>query len=237
MRLWGACSCVMTAWFAAAPAAAQPDSPRFTSFLGIEGAFDGGHLSAGVDATLGSHVDGRGFALRATGGTGLSQFRADPLLPGRIVEVTQTARLLLGWRESGSWGVATLFVGGAMEGRRLAPPLPWDTQTGFRVGPAVALDAWLKPLDRVAVHVFADYTTAYHAGTLRIAPGYDIHGGIFIGPECTLSFHHGTLRSRLGVHVTGFRIGPLGLRLSGGWALDRGGRSGPYGALSVWRTY
>ncbi len=232
-----ACSYVMTAWLATAQAAAEAVSPRVTTFLGIEGAFDGGHFSAGLDATLGSHIDGRGFALRATAGTGLSHFRADPLLPGRIVEVTQTARLLLGWRGSGSWGVATLFVGGAMEARRLTPPLPWDSQTGFRFGPAVALDAWLKPMDRVAIHVLAEYTTAYHAGTLRIAPGYDIRDGIFIGPEGTLSFHHGTLRTRLGLHVTGLRIGPAGLRLSGGWAMDRAGRAGPYGALSLWRTY
>lgn len=212
-------------------------SPGFTTFLGIEGAFDGAHLSVGIDATLGSHVDGSGFAMRATSGTGVSTFRADPLLPGRIVEVTQTARMLLGWRASGSWGIATVFAGAAMEGRRLLPALPYDLRTGFRFGPAIVLDAWLKPMDRVAVHVFADYTTAYSAGTLRVAPGYDIRDGIFIGPEGTLSIHHGTLRTRLGLHVTGFRMGPLGLRLSGGWAMDRGGRSGPYGALSVWRRY
>ena len=237
MRLSVAFYCVMKLWLATAPAAAEVVSPRVTTFLGIEGAFDGGHFSAGVDATIGSHVDGRGFALRATAGTGLSQFRADPLLPGRIVEVTQTARLLLGWRESGSWGVATLFIGGALESRRLVPALLWDTQTGTRFGPAIALDAWLKPMERVAVHVFADYTTAYHAGTLRVAPGYDIGDGLFVGPEGTLSFHHGTLRTRLGLHVTGLRLGTLGLRFSGGWAMDRAGRAGPYGAMSLWRNY
>jgi hypothetical protein len=227
---------VMAILLAATPAAAGPAYPRFTSFLGIEGAFDGAHLSAGVDATLGSHVDGRGIALRASGGTGLSKFRADPLLPDRIVEVTQSARLLIGWRESGSWGVATLFVGGAMEGRRIVPALP-DPNTGLRYGPAVVLDAWLKPMDRVAVQVFADYTSAYRAATLRLAPGYDIHDGVFIGPEATLGFHHGTLRTRLGLHVTGLRLGPLQFRLSGGWAMDRGGRAGPYGALAAWRSY
>lgn len=237
MRLSVAFCCVMTLWLATAPAAAEAVLPRVTTFLGVEGAFDGGHFSAGVDATIGSHVDGRGFALRATAGTGLSRFRADPLLPGRIVEVTQAARLLLGWRESGSWGIATLFVGGALESRRLAPALLFDTQTGTRFGPAVVLDAWLKPMERVAVHVFADYTTAYRAGTLRVAPGYDIGDGLFVGPEGTLSVHHGTLRTRLGFHVTGLRLGPVGLRLSGGWAMDRGGRSGPYGALSLWRSH
>ncbi len=226
----------MAVLLAATPAAAGPAYPRFTSFLGVEGAFDGAHLSAGVDATLGSHVDGRGMALRASGGTGLSKFRADPLLPDRIVEVTQSARLLIGWRESGSWGVATLFVGGAMEGRRIVPALP-DPTTGLRYGPAVVLDAWLKPMDRVAVQVFADYTSAYRAATLRLAPGYDIHDGVFVGPEATLGFHHGTLRTRLGLHVTGLRLGPLQFRLSGGWAMDRGGRAGPYGALAAWRSY
>jgi hypothetical protein len=236
MGLWVASCYVVMALLLTATAAAGPIGPRFTSFLGFDGAFDGVHLSAGVDATLGSHVDGRGIALRATGGTGLSKFRADPLLPDRIVEVTKSARLLVGWRESGSWGVATLFLGGAMEGRRIVPALP-DPQTGFRFGPAVVLDAWLKPMDRLAVHVFADATTAYRAATLRVAPGYDIHDGIFVGPEATLGFHHGTLRTRIGLHATGLRLGPVRVRLSGGWAMDRGGRSGPYGALSAWRSY
>jgi hypothetical protein len=236
MRLWMASCYVIFGLLSPVSAGAGPVGPRFTSFLGVEGAFDGLHLSAGVDATLGSHVDGRGFALRATGGTGLSKFRADPLLPDRIVEVTQSARLLIGWRETGAWGVATLFIGGAMEGRRLVPALP-DANSGLRYGPAIVLDAWLRPMDRVAVQVFADYTTAYGAATLRVAPGYDIHDGIFVGPEATLSFHHGTLRTRVGLHATGLRLGPVRVRLSGGWAMDRGGRSGPYGALSAWRSY
>jgi hypothetical protein len=236
MRLWMAFCYVIFVLLSPASAVAGPVGPRLTSFLGFEGAFDGLHISAGVDATLGSHVDGRGIALRATGGTGLSKFRADPLLPDRIVEITQSARLLVGWRETGPWGVATLFIGGAMEGRRLVPALP-DANTGLRYGPAIVFDAWLKPMDRVAVQVFADATTAYRAATLRVAPGYDIHDGIFVGPEATLSFHHGTLRTRFGLHVTGLRLGPVRLRLSGGWAMDRGGRAGPYGGLSAWCNY
>lgn len=236
MRLCFLITTITASIAASAAAATEMTEFRYTSFLGIEGAFDGAYLSAGVDATLGSHVDGRGIALRATGGTGLARFRMDPLQPVRIVEVTQSARLLLGWRETGSWGVATLFVGGAMEGRRISPALP-DPHVGLRYGPAVVFDAWLKPMERVAVHVFADYTSAYRAATLSVAPGYEIGHGLFVGPEGTLSLHHGTLRARIGLHATGFRVGPLGLRVSAGWAMDRDGKSGPYGGLSAWRRY
>lgn len=236
MRLWVACGYVMVAVLSPAPADAENLAPRMTTFLGVEGAFDGFHVSSGVDVTLGSPVDSRGLALRFTGGAGLSRFRIDPILPDRVVEATQTARLLVGWRESGGWGVATLFVGAGMESRRIVPAWP-DPHTGTRFGAAVALDAWLTPMERVAIHVFADYTSAYRAGSLRIAPGYDLGWGFYVGPEATLSTHHETLRTRVGLHVTGLKLWDVGIRLSGGYATDRGGRSGAYGALSLWRRY
>lgn len=206
------------------------------SFLGFEGAFDGFHLSSGVDAALGPHDQGRGAVFRFTAGSGSSRFPIDSALPDRVVEISSALRVLVGWRHAGWWGSATAFAGLAGETRRISPALP-DPHVGTRFGPAVALDAWLTPFDRVAVQVFASYATPFGAASLRLAPGYDIGKGVFVGPEVTFSAHHETLRSRFGVHVTGITIGPVGLRLSAGHARDRGGRSGFYGGLSLWRHY
>lgn len=227
---------MIVAWLSTAQAAEGSDASRFTSFLGFEGAFDGFHLSSGLDAAVGTHAEGRGLVLRFAAGSGVSRFRIDPLLPDRVLEASGTVRAMSGWRQSGWWGSATLLVGLAAETRRLSPALP-DPHLGTRLGPAIAADAWLTPTERVAVQVYAAYATPFAAASLRLAPGYDIGKGVFVGPEASFSAHHGTLRSRLGLHVTGITIGTVGLRLSGGYAADRGGRAGLYGGLSLWRRY
>jgi hypothetical protein len=236
MRAWGVWGAFAVAWLPVAGLAEAPGERRSTHFLGVDAAFDGVHLSAGFDLSPWRGADGRGLTLRATAGSGLSRFRIDPALPDRVSEVVTSARLLAGWREQGSWGSATLFAGLAMETRRLSPALP-DRHLGTRLGPAVVLDAWLTPADRVAVQVHATYATPFDAASLRIAPGYRLDPGVHVGPEATLSAHHGTLRTRLGLHITGLTIGPVGLRLSGGYARDRGGGGGIYGGLSLWRDY
>lgn len=236
MGVWRIAGILAVAWPFAAAAAEPRSGPRFTSFLGIEGAFDGAHLSSGFDATLGGQIDRRGFLVRMSGGSGVSRFRIDPALPDRVAEITQTGRLLAGWREAGPWGEVRLLAGLALEGRRLSPAMP-DRHLGLAFGPAVALDAWLTPHPRVAVQVHAGYTTAMQAWTVRLAPGLAVADGLFTGPEAALSGHRGTLRTRLGWHLTGLRLGPLGVRVSGGWAFDRGGRAGPYAGLALWREH
>ncbi len=199
---------------------------------GFDAAFDGGHLSSGMDVPVGP----QGLMVRFTAGTGLSRFRMDPTLPLHLTEITGTTRLMGGWRASGDWGLATLYAGLAVETRRLSPALP-DPAIGTRAGPAIALDAWLKPAGRISVQLFATAATPFSAAALRLAPGYEVAAGLHIGPEATFSAHHGTLRTRLGAHVTGLTFGPLGLRLTGGIAMDRGGRSGAYGGVALWRRY
>lgn len=210
--------------------------PPATFFASIEGTFDGLHASTGIDLPLTTLQSGGALMVRIATGSGLSRWPADPRDPFPVLEVKQSARLLMGWRFSGSWGVATLFGGLAVERRVLPQGFP-DPQTGLRVGPAVVFDAWLKPMERVAVQVYAEIATPYSAASLRIAPGYEVAERIFVGPEASVGLHHGTLRSRAGLHVTGLRIGDVGLRLSGGYAQDRGGRGGAYGTLSLWRNY
>lgn len=229
--VWGAV--IVAGWSAAAGAA---DAPRLTLFGGIDGAFDGLSLSSGFDAAFGHGAEGRGPVMRFTTASGFSRFRLHPALPDRVVETSFAVRSMTGWRESGRWGTATVFAGLAVETRRLSPAWP-DRHAGMRMGPAFALDAWLTPMDKVAVHVFVSYATTFRAATLRFAPGYDVGGGLFVGPELAWSAHHDTLRARFGIHATGLRIGPHSLRLSGGYAFDRGGRAGPYGGIAFWRHY
>lgn len=211
--------------------AAEPP-PGTVRYASVEAAFDGFHLASGMDVPIGE----KGFIFRFSAGSGLSRFRMDPALPIHLTEIAGTTRLMGGWRFKSDWGVVTAYAGLAVETRRIAPAFP-DPQTGTRLGPAIAVDAWLTPADRMSVQLFAAYATPFRAATLRIAPGYEMAKGVHVGPEMTLSAHHGTLRTRLGGHVTGLTFGPLGLRITGGFAMDRGGRSGAYGGIALWRSY
>lgn len=240
MRLWLTGSCILACLAAVAPhATAEEEPPRPATALAyteLQFSFDGANLASGVDFTLGQPIDSRGLVIRIGGNTGWSRFVIDPALPFKLTEISQSGRLMLGWRETGSWGTATLFAGLGIESRRLVPNLI-DPDTGTRAGAAVALDAWLKPWDRIAIQTYLGYTTAFDAWTVKLAPGYDIGHAIHVGPEVGWSRHHGSERLRLGGHITGLQFFAYGIRLSGGYARDRGGRGGAYAALSVWHRY
>ncbi|WP_168201759.1 cellulose biosynthesis protein BcsS [Phreatobacter aquaticus] len=239
MRLWLASSCIL--WVCAgcgalADEVEKPPAPTALAYAEFGGTFDGAHVSSGVDFTLGQPIDARGLIVRIGGNTGWSRFQIDPAIAFKVSEVSQSGRLMLGWRETGSWGTVTAFAGVGIESRRLIPNLI-DPQTGTRAGPAFAIDAWLTPFDRVAVQAYLGTTTAFGAWTLKIAPGYRVAANVHVGPEITWSRHHGSERLRVGGHVTGLQVFAYGIRLSGGYAQDRGGRGGAYAALSLWHRY
>lgn len=212
---------------------AGAETSTATLFGSVEAAFDGAYVTTGIDLPLPTVP---GAVMRVTAGSGVSWLRPNPGYPFPALEVKQAGRLLFGWRESGAWGVATLFGGLAVEHRAL-PRGFLDPQTGTRLGPAMVLDAWLKPVERVSVQVYAELAMPYSIASFRVAPGYEVASGVFVGPEASIGLHHGTMRSRAGLHITGLRVWDVGLRLSGGYAVDRGGRGGAYGGLSLWRTY
>jgi hypothetical protein len=239
MRLWLASSCIL--WVGApcgalADEAEKPPAPTALAYTGLELGFDGAHVSSGVDFTLGQPIDGRGLVVRIGGSTGWSRFQIDPAIAFKISEISQSGRLMVGWRETGSWGTVTAFAGLGIETRRLIPNLI-DPQTGTRTGPAVAIDAWLTPIDRIAVQAYIGATTGFGAWTIKIAPGYRIAANVHVGPELTLSRHHGSERLRIGAHITGLQVFAYGIRLSAGFAQDRGGRSGAYAAFAIWHRY
>ena len=239
MRLWLVSCCTFVIGALSGALADDSDSkllPTVLAYTELGGAFDGAHVSSGVDFALAQPIDARGFVIRISGNTGWSRFQIDPAYAFKISEISQSARLMLGWRETGSWGTVTTFAGLGIESRRLIPNLI-DPHTGTRTGPAFAIDAWLTPLDRVAVQAYLGYTTGFGAWTVKIAPGYRLAANVHVGPEVTWSRHHESDRLRIGAHVTGLQLFDYGIRLSGGYAQDRGGKGGAYAALTLWHRY
>lgn len=230
-------SCALTsAWVLClallSPAMADPPPIRAQIMAGAEGSFDGANLSLGFDHTLGASLDGNGWILRGSGSYGRSSWPAFGL--GGMDDQVSGGRVMIGHRQSDQGGTLTLFAGVAAETRAV----DWgDRRTGLRIGPALALDAWLTPLPRVAIAVFAQATTAHWAATVRLAPSFEVTSGLHVGPEVTWSRHHGAERWRLGGFIQKALPSGMGLRLAIGRAHDPQGRAGAYGALALWRRY
>lgn len=217
-------------------ASAGPGPTGVLVFSGADGAFDGAHASSGVERAFSGTLDARGLVARITAGSGYAVYPRAPALPVRVVDQTETARLLIGWRETGGYGTVTVFAGLAYENRRVTPRI-LDDRVGRQIGPAVVVDAWLTPAARVSVQAFAAYATAHGSASLRVAPGYEVASGVHVGPEFGYGAHHGSQRLRFGVHATGLKVMALNLRLSGGYAHTPHGRAGAYASLGLWRRY
>lgn len=142
------------------------------------------------------------------------------------------ASLLVGGQWAVPGGVFTAAIGPGVARRQQAEPTgaPRWLATGY--GPVALAELWVHPRADLLV---AGTLVASGAGEnlwARAAFGTRAIGEAFVGPEATL-YTDATYRElRLGVHLTGVKIGDLSLRLSGGVAFHERRRS-PYLALVI----
>jgi hypothetical protein len=221
----------------ASPCAASeaPRTPTRLSFYGFDGASDGIYSSFGFERATEAGLDARGAVIRAVFGSGLSRYRTgeDRAL---VLENTISARILGGWRQAGSWGIATIFVGLGVEYRRLqTTEFAGLGPTGLKIGPAIAIDSWLTPWPKIAVQAQINFSTAQNAASVRLAPGYEWTEGSHVGIETIWSTHHESSRFKLGPFIAGGTPFGFDARLSGGLTRDPGGRSGFYASFAIWK--
>jgi len=81
---------------------------------------------------------------------------------------------------------------------------------------------------------FSSINRAYQ---LQTKVGLKVPGGIYIGPEITFSGSAVYQQRRLGLHASSFRIGPLQIGVSAGWAHDRKLGHGYYLGTNAYATF
>lgn len=207
-------------------------------------AIEYGNLYFGVDATSHRSLVGytgvlyapygmhqSGLRVSAFGLYGGYEYHSDPLLiKGRFSSVD----LLAGY----SWvfhnGAFTLQVGGNYQDHHLRPNDPSNTVVGSELGFKVQGDIWMNPTPNTLLFALGSYSTAFDTYYSVGRAGYDFFGhGVFIGPEVGALGNDRTDQIRVGAHLSGVRIGPARVSLSGGWMHERGEGDGGYGSLNV----
>jgi hypothetical protein len=72
---------------------------------------------------------------------------------------------------------------------------------------------------------------------MRLKAGVAIHEQVYIGPEVLAMGDTFYTQGRVGVHLSGVKLGPVQLGLSGGYAHDRVRGGGAYGILDARMTF
>lgn len=162
-----------------------------------------------------------------------------------VPRMTQITRLYFGRQDNTPLGFATIAAGIEIQRAQALgnDALPrWQSP---RMGAAVIAELWREaPLRSPTAQSGQDWTrrpflthATIMAGSAgpslwaRLATGPALPGAIFAGPEASVYVEPEYSELRLGVHVTGFSLGPLTLRVAGGVVLPQGGRSDVYFGL------
>lgn len=214
---------------ATAPSPARDDSLRTVIFGGIDGGAST-FASAGFKRTLVGPLDRDGPAVLASVGYG-AYFERRPA-PGEARPLHQTAvgAALGGYQWMLPWGAVGAFIG---------PEVAYETVRGRpdREGPRLGLrgqaELWAHPTADTLVTGTAILGSARSDLWARVALGYRVWDKVFAGPEVAAYATSTYRKEQFGVHLTGFEVSGVALRLSSGWqreSEDR--RAGPYIGLS-----
>lgn len=217
-------------------ALAGPDHPAWVFFASADGG-PSSFAAAGFKRGLGGHLYESGLLVMGSVGTGAYQYRAGVLAPRIVTGRTLAASLLVGaqWVVGGTTLAA--FMGPELEHHALTPPDRHNRSSGTHAGLRLHGEVWSHPTpDWLLTATVIGGTAAPHLWG-RIAAGYRLWRGVFVGPEA-LAYANPTYRDlRLGLHATGFALGRFSLRLSGGLLLTRSEGPGAYVGLTAHTSY
>lgn len=193
------------------------------------------YAAAGFKRGLFGPVDRSGFTLLGAAGLGRDENR-DPFAPrGRRRTTTSEGQLFLGYQWFGDAG-AGLVVHAGLKGQHRSEPHPSGRQDeAFRLGPAILIDAWLPLSEALLLDTTLAATTIRSSIWARLALATPISWrGLKAGPELIGARDDGSREAKVGLHLGGLALGPVMMRLSGGWTFRDPGRNGAYAALTAY---
>ena len=223
--------------FAAAPictASAEEEEPeRSPLSMVIFGSMEAGPtkslLSVGMKRALGGSLSESGFRLFVkAGGTQEETRRRRP--HGTTYKAESQALLGYEWRIGDSF--LALYAGTDSENEQRMEafdPSPLVTRYGARV----QVDLWIVPAPGMVVQANAYLSSLNGRLWARVAPGWRVPAGFYLGPEFEAYGERDYRKYRLGLHLTGLRFLGLEWRLSGGFQSSSYRPSAYYGTLGL----
>ena len=193
-------------------------------------------LTAGSKQTLVGPLDRTGFVLMETSGFGLTRerfWRDGADLPATRF-TTQTS-VVVGHQ----WNLPRLFLAGFLGPEILHEQLTVAGQvyrfSQPRYGVKAQLELWSNPTRDTLLTATVVGTTTNASLWARGSAGYRVATDLYAGPEITAYVTETYQETKLGVHATGWRLGILQGRVSGGWMITDERRPGsPYVSVAAW---
>ncbi|WP_234831131.1 cellulose biosynthesis protein BcsS [Rhodopseudomonas palustris] len=188
-----------------------------------QSAFSGIHWAA-------NGVDNDGFIIRLSLANGVERYHTP-----RRTYVTDIFRgaLMAGWRFKVAEFEVKLLAGPDFEHDNLTPDNSRSPLRGGHPGLRIAGEAWAQPTrgSMLAASFYA--TTVANGFGIRTAAGWRLIDDFWVGPELIGSRDQFSRQTRLGVHLTGLRSGPVEWSVGWGYVSDSFGRSGGYARLAA----
>ncbi|MGO4406064.1 cellulose biosynthesis protein BcsS [Bosea sp. RAF48] len=215
------------------PCAEEASEERSPVSVVIFGSMEAGptktFASVGTKRALGGGLAESGFRLFLKAGGSQEQTRRQPP-HGTTYKAESQALLGYEWRIGDSF--FALYAGSDVESEQSVETFGPSMIT-TRYGARLQADLWAMPADGMMLQANAYVSSVNHRLWGRLAPGWQMPTGFYVGPEVEAYREQDYRKLRLGLHLTGLRFLNLEWRLSGGWQRTSDRPSNAYGSLSL----
>ncbi len=180
-----------------------------------------------------SKLDESGMRLRIGGLLGNYAYTSVTPGVGKVNGREASGSLMAGYEWVMKNATFSIYLGGEVQDRTLSKADPSNTVVGTAYGFKTSVDFYMNPTSYTMVSGNITYSTVNNAYYTRFKAGMGVTERIFVGPELLFLGDNFYGQWRAGAHITGARLGPMQLGLSGGYVNDRRGGSGAYGILDA----
>ncbi|RYE34987.1 MAG: cellulose biosynthesis protein BcsS [Hyphomicrobiales bacterium] len=208
---------------------AEPTPLSMVIFGSMEAGPTKAFLSVGMKRAIGGGLSDSGFRLFVKAGGAQEQTRRHR--PHGVTYKSE-AQALLGyeWRIGSSF--LALYAGSDTETEQRVEAFG-PSFTATRYGARVQADLWIVPAPGMVVQANAYLSSLNGRLWARVAPGWQLPAGFYVGPEFEAYGDRNYRKYRLGLHLTGLRFLGLDWRLSGGLQQSSDRPSAYYGTLGL----
>ncbi len=181
-------------------------------------------------------LDQDGLRLRFTGVLGRYSYVAGNGL-GRVTGTQADGSFMVGYEWVLNAATVAIYAGAEVNDNRLSINDPGNASKGLHAGAKIAADFYMNPTPNTMVSGVLSYTMAANAYYTRFKFGMAVAPQLFIGPEALVLGDNFYSQWRVGVHLTGLRLGMMQFGLSGGYLEDKVRGKGGYGILDARLTF
>jgi hypothetical protein len=203
-------------------ATADTNGSVFGTVIGTIAPFDG--------------LDEDGYRIRLSGVLGRYSYVGSNGI-GRVTGTQSDGSFMVGYEWVLRAATVAIYLGADVSDNLLSINDPNNSSKGLHVGGKVAVDFYVNPTPYSMISGTLSYATANNAYYSRFKGGIAIAPQLFVGPEVLVLGDDFYSQWRLGVHLTGLRLGPMQFGISGGYLDDKIRGHGGYGLLDARLTF